>query len=90
MAKNKVNEAISLDKIMKYALVGFFGPKVMDSAFRKKVLRDPEIKKKLSDLQGDLTAVEDRLAKIKQIKKSALGEQIIQNLQLLEENLKNK
>jgi len=88
MAKRKIQETLSLDKIMKYALVGFFGPKVMDAAFRKKVLKDPEIKKKLSDLQKDLSGVEDRLAKLKQMRKDALGEQILENLKIFEQSNK--
>jgi len=88
MAKRKLEENLSLDKIMKYALVGFFGPKVMDAAFRKKVLKDPAIKKKLGDLQKDLTGVEDRIAKLKQMKKDALGEQILENLKLYEQSNK--
>ena len=88
MAKRKIHETLSLDKVMKYALVGFFGPKVMDAAFRKKVLKDPEIKKKLSDLQKDLSGVQDRIAKLKQMRKDALGEQILENLKIFEQSNK--
>tara|TARA_R100000005_G_C4992507_1_gene199702 strand:+ start:276 stop:521 length:246 start_codon:yes stop_codon:yes gene_type:complete len=80
MAKQRLNEVLGLDKIMKYALVGFFGPKVMDKAFKAKVLRDPEVKKKVNDLNKDLQDLRNKIASMSDKNKDIIDKAIAKNL----------
>ena len=80
MAKQRLNEVLGLDKIMKYALVGFFGPKVMDKALKAKVLRDPEVKKKVNDLNKDLQDLRNTIANMSDKNKDIIDKAIAKNL----------
>ena len=80
MAKKQLNEVLGLDRIMKYVLVGFFGPKVIDAANKRKVLRDPKIRKRINDIHSDLKDLRNDIADITQRQRDIIDKAIAKNI----------